>query len=305
MSIDISIKYARLPGGLVYFYQHWIPENPKALVVFVHGFGDHSCRHDAFLKRIVADGFACAAFDQRGHGKSEGRRGHVESFVEWVEDLGSFIDFSMSRVPEETPLILVGYSMGALIAIEYMMTNARPVAGMVSVAGAFAPVIQIPKWKRRIAERLSGFAPKLAIDTGVARRDLTRDNAELEALDMDSLFHSRITLRTGREIQSRLALLGAIPQRIHTPMLLVTGSADRVCDPEGTLWFAGRLASVDKHFKIYDGMYHDMLHDVGREEVMDDIASWISTRAADSKGAVEQFSLKQGEGVWEDVSRPR
>lgn len=305
MSIDISIKYARRPGGLVYFYQHWIPADPKALVVFMHGFGDHCGRHDDFIKRIVTNGFACATFDQRGHGRSEGRRGHVDSFADWVEDLGSFIDFSLSKVPDGTPLILAGYSMGALICVEYILTNAQPVAGMVSIAGAFAPVMRVPKWKRRIAERLKGVVPTLAMDTGVARVDLTRDATELEALSQDSLFHSRVTLRSGREIQSKLALLGAIPQRIFTPMLLVTGSADRVCDPEGTLWFAGRLASVDKHFKIYDGMYHDMLHDIGREEVMDDIAGWIATRAADARGTVEQFSLKQGDGIWENVSRPR
>jgi acylglycerol lipase len=305
MSIDISIKYAGLPNGLVYFYQHWVPADPKALVVFAHGFGDHCGRHDAFLKRMVSEGFACAAFDQRGHGRSEGRRGHVDSFAEWVEDLGSFIDFSLSKVPDGTPLILVGYSMGALISVEYILTNAQTVAGMVSVAGAFAPALRIPKWKRRMAEKLKGIIPTLAIDTGVAREDLTRDTGELEALSRDSLFHSRVTLRAGREIQSRLALLGAIPQRIYAPMLLVTGSADRVCDPEGTLWFAGRLASVDKHFKIYDGMYHDMLHDVGRDEVLDDIASWIKARATDARVPEDQISLKQGDSVWENVSQPR
>jgi len=305
MSIEISIRYARLSGGLVYFYQHWIPIDPKALVVFVHGFGDHCARHDLFLKTLVNDGFACASYDQRGHGRSEGRRGHVDRFADWVEDLGSFINFSLSKVPDGTPLILVGYSMGALISVEYILTNAQPVAGMVSIAGAFAPVLRIPKWKRRIADRLKGFVPALSIDSGVRREDLTRDASELEALTRDGLFHSRVTLRTGHEIQSRLALLGAIPQRIYTPMLLVTGSADRVCDPEGTLWFAGRLASVDKHFKIYDGMYHDMLHDVGREEVIGDIAGWIKTRASDAKDSGKQFPLKQGDGVWENVSRPR
>ena len=145
MPIDISIKYARLPNGLVYFYQHWVPENPKALVVFVHGFGDHCGRHDAFLKRMVSEGFACAAYDQRGHGRSEGKRGHVDAFADWVEDLGSFINFSLSKVPDGTPIILVGYSMGALISVEYILTNAQPVAGMVSIAGAFAPVLRIPR----------------------------------------------------------------------------------------------------------------------------------------------------------------
>lgn len=302
MSTDITIKYARPPRGLIHFYQHWIPSEPAALVVFVHGLGDHCGRYEAFIDRMVSEGFACAAYDQLGHGRSQGKRGHVKRFADWVDDLGSFANFSLAQVPEGTPLFIVGYSLGALIGIEYLLTHEQRVSGMVSISGAFLPTARIPKWKRRMATRLRNIVPKLSIENGVRREDLTRDPAQFEALRSDELFHDRLTLGAGREIESRLLLIGGMPQRIHEPMLMIAGTADRVCDPAGSRWFAERLASVDREWKEYEGMYHDMLHDTGREQVLDDISRWIHGRAADDRASEEQYPLKRGEGTWVNVS---
>ena len=304
MPIEISIKYAKLPHGLVYFYQQWIPEKPKALVVFLHGLGDHSGRYDLLVRRMASEGIACCTYDQRGHGRTQGKRGHVDSFSDWVEDLGSFVNFSLEKVPENTPLFIVGHSLGAIIGIDYLLTHARPIAGMVSISGAFAPVLRIPKWKSRMGAKLKNIMPGIAIENGIVREDLTRDFDQFEAIGSDRYFHSKLTLGAGREIASTLSLIGGVPHRIHLPMLFATGSADRVCNPEGSRWFADRLSSTDKTLKIYEGMYHDMLHDVGREEVLDDITEWILSRAADATTAGNMYLHKRGEAIWEHVSQP-
>jgi len=264
MPITIAIKYARLPNGLVYFYQHWIPEAPRALIVFVHGLGDHISRYGEFVSRLTQSGFACALYDQQGHGRSAGRRGHVAHFTDWVNDLAGFVQFSQMSAPAETPLFILGQSLGAIVGINYLLTHATPVAGMVAVSAAIRPTVQIPEWKKRAGRKLSRFLPALSIDSGISIGQLTKDEAERVLLEEDSLHHRRITLGAAVEIERNLELVMAMPHRIHVPMLMLAGSDDQVCDPEGTQQFALRLSSCEKDCRIYPRMAHDLLHDEGR-----------------------------------------
>lgn len=304
MLIDISIRFARLPHGRVYFYQHWLPADPKALVVFLPGLGDHCGRYSELSRQMVENGFAFATYDQRGNGQSEGPRGHLEKFSELVEDLASFVNFSLARVPEGTPLFVMGQSLGAVVAINYLLTHAQPVTGMLLLSPAFVPQIRIPKWQRKIGARLHRILPRLTVSHRVGREAFTRDQEELAKLNGDTLFHDRISIAAGREIFSNLELTGGFPSRIHIPMFLAAGSADSVCDPRATRWFADRLSSVDKQCRMYDGMYHDLLHDIGREIVAADIAEWIRARAAEVKIPKDRYLLKRGEELWENVSQP-
>lgn len=304
MPMTITIKYARLPHGLVYYYQLWAPENPKALVVFLHGLGDHIGRYGKFVQAMIGQGFACALYDQRGHGRSQGRRGHVRRFSDWMSDLATFIPFAQASVPPETPLFLVGMSLGGLIGINSLLTHASPIDGMVALSAAVVPTVQIPTWKQRLGQRLAPLLPTMSIDNGIRIEDLTRDAAEQEALEQDPHFHRRITLGAGIEIERNLELVMAMPHRIHIPMLMLAGDDDRICDPEGTRRFAARLSSTDRRCTIYPEMAHDLLHDVGSERVQDDIGRWIAEHAASRPAPERQYLLHRRETLWEDVSSP-
>jgi alpha-beta hydrolase superfamily lysophospholipase len=304
MLIDISIRFAKLPHGLVYFYQHWLPAHPKALVVFLPGLGDHCGRYSELSQRMVREDFAFVTYDQRGNGQSEGPRGHLDRFADWVEDLASFVNFSLARVPEGTPLFIVGQSLGAIVAINYLLTHAQRVAGMLLLSAAFVPQIRIPRWQRKLGAKLHRLLPRLSVSNRVGREALTRDSEELAKLHADVLFHDRMTVAAGREIFSNLELVGGFPSRIHIPMFLAAGSADSVCDPRATRWFADRLSSMDKQCRIYDGMFHDLLHDIGREQVQNDMCEWILARAAEVKVSKDRYLLKRGEALWENVSQP-
>lgn len=302
--MNISIKFARLPHGLVYFYQHWLPSEPDALVVIVHGLGDHIGRYQGFVSRLTQKNFACALYDQRGHGRSEGRRGHIERFEEWVGDLASFVQFSQMCVPADTPLFLVGASLGALVGVNYLLTHHIPLAGMVSISAAIRPTVEIPEWKKKIARRLAKFFPSISISNGVDFGDLTGDEAQLTQLKADTLFHRRLSISAGMEIEKNLELVMAMPHRIHIPMLMLAGREDRICDPEGTRQFASRLSSQDKECRIYPEMRHDLLHERGGDAVTDEIIKWIETRARRPLQIDRQYQLNQREALWENVSLP-
>lgn len=300
--MNIAIKYARLPNGLVYFYQHWIPKDPRALIVFIHGLGDHIGRLGECVQHFARLGYACALYDARGHGRTSGRRGHIDRFTDWVDDLASFIHFSQSPVPGDTPTFLVGISLGALVGINYLLTHATPVSGMVAISTAIVPTVHIPEWKMKAADLMVRFLPKLSVYNGVSFEALTRDDAELDALRNDSFFHRRITLGAAYEFRQNLEIVMAMPHRIHIPMLMLAGSDDCICDSVGTLKFASRLTSADKTHHIYPGMKHDLLHDIGRERVLGDMEKWIAERSVCRRQPDRQFSFQRREVLWENVS---
>lgn len=304
MAIDIAIKYAKLPHGLVYFYQHWISREPRALIIFIHGLGDHIGRYGRFISRLANHGYACALFDQRGHGRSEGRRGHVEHFSDWVSDLASFVQFSQIAVPTDTPLYLIGTSLGALIGLNFLLTHTAPVEGMITLSAAIEPIVRIPNWKKKMLCRISKFFPNHPLDIGIRPEELTRDVEELKSLKNDPFFHSLITLSAAEEIEKNLDLVMAMPHRIHIPCLMLAGSADSICDPDGTRQFALRLSSADKRYHICTDGYHDLLHDMCAEEVMSDIEEWLERRLASRAPLERQYSLHRRETLWENISLP-
>lgn len=303
MSVNIAIKYAILPHGLKYFYQHWILSNPKALVVFVHDLGDHIGRYGEFISRLTQSGFACALFDQCGHGRSEGKRGHVESFSDWVNDLSSFVQFSQMAVLVETPLFIIGMGLGGLVGINFLLSHTTHVSGMVTLSATISPTLRLPSWKKKLIKKFGRLIPEKTIHSGIQISDLTRDEKELELLKKDNFYHDRLTLNAMLEIKRNLELVMAMPHRIHLPMFMIAGGDDTICDPDGTRQFAMRLSTPDKKYHICPGSMHDLLHDTSRVDVMDDIVLWIEKQIENIKPADKQIGLNRRETIWEDVSR--
>ncbi|MBN1283531.1 MAG: lysophospholipase [Proteobacteria bacterium] len=302
MPMDIAIKYTRLQNRLTHFYQHWMPADPLALVVYVHGLGDHIGRYSRLVTSLTSANLAVALYDQRGHGRSDGRRGHVEGFGNWVEDLAAFVQFSAERQRPEIPVFIVGQSLGALVAINYVLTHATRVAGLVTISAALHPTVTIPRWKRGLATRLKPIAPWMSIDSGVRIPDLTSVVPEVEALSSDPLFHTRLSISAGLEIERNVGLIGGMPHRIHEPLLMLAGTADRICDPQASSWFTARASSIDKGCKVYEGMRHDLLHDHGWEEALLDIRDWIAERAGMIAAHGGQYHLGGRIEVWQNVS---
>ena len=278
MHMNVEMKRTTLPSGVECFYQHWFPDSPRALVVMVHGLGDHSSRYNELISTLGIDGFACAVFDQRGHGQTKGVRGHVSSFDHLLADLGEFIDFSKRELRYDVPLFLIGGSLGGLTCINYVVHSQSKVAGMILASAAITPNINIPPWKQKIVRTMAKIYPSLTVFNGLNFEDITRDEDEIAALMKDPYFHRRISMGTAVEVEARLKIIMAMPHRIYIPTLILAGSKDKICNPQGARQFADRLASSDKIFKMYNGMVHDLLHDVGRKQVIEDMRNWLLAR---------------------------
>lgn len=263
-------------GGLRIHMRSWSPEGaPRALVAICHGFNSHGGQHAWTAERLAAQGFAVCAVDLRGRGKSEGERFYVEDIAEYVADLRGLIGVAKGRNPG-LPVYLLGHSAGGVTACILALDHQDEIDGLICESFAFqAPA---PGFVLSAIKGLSHVAPRLGVLT-LKMQDFTRDPEALAALEADPLTRDEtqpaMTVAALVRADERLAdSFGAIT----LPVLILHGAEDRATVCRGSEFFHERAGSTDKTLKIYRGHYHDLLNDIGKEEVLADIVGWIEAR---------------------------
>lgn len=262
-------------GGLELYYQRWRPEGmPKAILVITHGHGEHSGRYGNVVDWFVPRGYAVYAFDLRGHGRSAGPRGHVERWDVLREDLAAFLALAREHEPGHT-LFLVGHSMGGLIALEYALHHPQGLAGVIA-SGPLLSQPSISPFLITLSQVLSRIVPRLALKSGLDVTALSRDPAVVEAYVNDPLVHSFGTARLGAELIRAVEWTQAHAADLALPCLIVHGGDDRICPPEGSRAFFENVTFADKDRQVYEGYYHEVYNDVGKERVLAAVEAWIA-----------------------------
>jgi acylglycerol lipase len=266
----------------------WRRPSPRGVLVISHGLGEHAgCyQHvvEALWPRLEVE---ILAFDYRGHGRSPGRRGLVARYDDLVADLQSALAWVANERPG-LPRFVLGHSNGALVLIRASLAGLMvDLAGQVLSNPALRLARPVPWYKRLAASVLPIVAPGVTLETGLASDEMTRDPEMLAQRDADPLRHSRISAPLFFGMARDGPLIAQRASEIRTPTLLVLSEADRVIDGRESRAFFERLASPDKTLRIYPGMLHEPLNDLGRAQVIADIADWITTRldhAAEQNG---------------------
>jgi acylglycerol lipase len=263
-------------GGLVIFSRSWRPAGkPHGGVVISHGFNSHSGQYGEVAERLVEAGLAVYALDHRGRGKSEGERFHVERFSDYVDDLGTFIKLVKAREPG-LPVFLLGHSAGGVISSLYAIDHQSGLAGLISESSAFE--LPAPGFALAALKGLSRIAPHLRV-LKLKNEDFSRDLQVVESMNTDPLIAGENqTAKTVAElVRADEQLRGDFPV-IKLPLLILHGTKDKAARPEGSRFFSDTAGSIDKTLKLYDGGYHDLLNDLGKETVVTDILAWIGSR---------------------------
>ena len=239
----------------------------------MHGLGDYSGRYERFAEGMAKFGMATYALDLRGHGNSDGQRGHVDSWSRWVEDTLSFVRLVQTSVKGE--VVPVGHSFGGVV----MLSTARSgeLAGVrrfVVSSPALKLKASVPAWKTTAASTLSKIAPKLAMDNEVDAGTISRIPEVVYAYRKDPLVHRKISSRMYTEWQRAAAENLAHAAEIAIPFLIVAGAADRLIDPAGSQELHAR-APDKSELKIFEGRYHEPFNDLGSDEVFAVIAEWL------------------------------
>ncbi len=266
-------------GGAELFAQSWLPaSSPRALVVLVHGFGEHSDRYSNLVTALTHAGYAVYAFDHRGHGRSPGARGHTDQFADFIEDVQQVAQRAQADHPQ-LPFFLFGHSVGGLVVLNYALLHPQGLAGVI----ASAPLLAKPNISPlvlTIAGLLSRFAPTFALDTRLDPATISRDPAEVARYQSDPMVHSKTSARAGAEGMAALEWVQAHARELRTPLLLYHGTGDTLVPIEGSRTFFANAGSADKTFLELPGVYHESHNDLDRAALFQIIVTWLEQHEA-------------------------
>jgi alpha-beta hydrolase superfamily lysophospholipase len=264
-------------GGLKLYYQSWHPEgNVRAVLAIVHGLGGHSGLFNNVVQYFIPKNYAVYSFDLRGHGRSQGQRGYINSWDEFREDLRTFIQLIETQEPG-CPYFLLGHSMGAVIVLDYVLrspTEASALQGVIALAPALGQVGVSP-FKLTLARLLSRVWPRFTLSTGIDLSAASRDPAVLAAYERDELRHTRGSARLATQYLDTVAWIQEHVADWQLPLLILHGGGDQVVLPEGGHAFFKRVTFPDKERREYPEVYHEIQSDLNYQEVLADLGNWL------------------------------
>lgn len=267
--------------GVRILVRSWIPESAlRAVIVLCHGVNSHGGQYVWAAEQFVSSGLAVYALDLRGRGRSEGERFYVEDIADYVSDVRSTIALAKSR-HAGSPLFLLGHSAGGVVSATYVLDNQSQLTGFICESFAFQ--VPAPGFALAAIKGISHIAPRLPVLT-LRNEDFSRDAKAVEALNRDPLIvkESQPAITVAALVRADERLHDAFPS-ITLPVLIMHGTADKATVCQGSQFFFDTVGSQDKTLKLYDGHYHDLLNDLGKEEVMTDIQAWLDRHLASAE----------------------
>jgi alpha-beta hydrolase superfamily lysophospholipase len=263
-------------GGVRIHMREWLPVGAaRAVVVICHGVNSHGGQHAWTAEQLVGRGLAVYAVDLRGRGQSEGERFYVEDIAEYVADVRGLIGIATERNPG-LPVYLLGHSAGGVVSCSYALDHQDEIDGLICESFAFQ--VPAPGFALAAIKGLSHIAPRLGVLT-LKMKDFTRDPAALKALEADPLTkgESQPAMTVAALVRADERLHDSFEQ-ITLPVLIMHGTEDHATVCRGSEYFHAHAGSADKTLKLYDGHYHDLLNDIGKEKVLADVVGWIEAR---------------------------
>jgi alpha-beta hydrolase superfamily lysophospholipase len=263
-------------GGLTLFEQRWVADGPpRAVVAIVHGYAEHSGRYAWTAERLTASGYAVEALDLRGHGRSGGERVFVNSFDEYLDDVEGFLARVRDRNPG-LPVFLFGHSMGGGVVTAFTIARRPALAGVLLSGSAMLGPRPSARPDPSNPPRPPGPLPANTI---------SRDPAVVAAYESDPLVYR------GAPRTDRAAAMGAAfdmvqqgMESIALPLLIMHGTGDLLVPFEGSRVLMERASSKDKTLKLYEGLYHEILNEPEKEQVIADIIAWLDARTSPTGG---------------------
>ena len=235
------------------------PAEQRGTVLLVHGLGEHAGRYHALAQQLNAWGWGVRGYDHYGHGRSDGPRGGLTSDLRLLDDLADLIDSTRARMPPGMPLVLLGHSMGGLVAAHLVALNLRRVDALVLSSPALdAGLGPVPKL---LLATLARLLPGLRVGNGLDARYLSHDPAVVAAYRADPLCHDRISGRLARFIAQAGPVTVARAAHWHVPTLLLWAGADRLVNPAGSAAFAAAAPAALVRAQCFEALYHELFNE--------------------------------------------
>jgi len=262
--------------GLKLFAQKWEPKGKvKGVICLVHGLGEHSSRYTHWVEKLNKAGYAFLSFDLRGHGRSEGQRGHTPSYDHYADDVSILLE-NAAALYHGKPCFLYGHSLGGIIVLYYLIQRQPQLSGAIVTSAGLRNAIQEQKVKVLVARLLGRIMPKGSMASGLEQEALSRDAAVVEAYRSDPLVHDRVSFGLGLSSINSIDYILNNANRINVPLLLMHGTADRLAYCSGSEELAGQV-SGDCTLKLFEVLYHEPHNEPEQEEVFASLKKWLNS----------------------------
>ena len=260
-----------------YFSKSWNTAEPKAVIMLIHGLGEHSARYDAIGNYFIENRFAMESIDLPGHGKSSGKRGHIDKFSDFISAANHLLSLISKKYPNK-PIFLLGHSMGGLISTLLLFDKQHLFSGALLSGAAIQHPNEPNRWILKVISAISHLAPKI----GILKLDFTaisRDQNEIQKYINDPLVNKgKLSASLLVEMFKTMRISKERANEIKLPIRIMHGEADTMTAPEGSQYLYDHISSADKILKLYDEMYHEIFNEPGAEKIYTEIVDWLNDR---------------------------
>ena len=261
--------------GLQLFGQSWQPESqPQAVICLVHGLGEHSGRYGHVADSLIQAGYTLISFDLRGHGKSEGPRGHTPSYEALMQDISSLLEVANKQFPQ-LPSFLYGHSLGGNLVLNYVLRRQSHFKGVIATDPWLRLAFEPPRFKIILAQITNYIWPSFSQKSGLDTKAISRDSEVVYAYENDPLGHDHISARMFVGIYQAGQWVLEHASELSLPLLLMHGGADKLSSIEASKEFDRKIPKKCT-FKIWDGLYHEIHNEPEKEEVFKFLIDWLN-----------------------------
>ena len=260
--------------GLQLFSQSWQPQDrPRAVVCLIHGIGEHSGRYVHVADRLTKAGYAIFIFDLRGHGKSEGLRGHTPSYEALMQDISSLLEVANKQF-SQLPSFLYGHSLGGNLVLNYVLRRQTHLKGVITTAPWLRLAFEPPASKIALGKMTNCIWPSFSQKSGLDTKALSHDREVVRSYKNDPLVHDRISARMFISAYQAGQWALEHASELSLPLLLMQGGADKIISVEAGREFASNIKE-NCTLKIWDDLYHEIHNEPEKEEVFKFLIDWL------------------------------
>lgn len=261
--------------NLEMYSRSWVPENkPKAVVCLVHGLGEHIGRYEHVAQAFTREGYALAGFDLRGHGNSEGPRGHTPSPDGFFNDIDKFfteVDKRFAGMPK----FLYGHSLGAMIVLAYTPQRKPKILGVIATAASVHSALEEDKFKLYLVKNFGSLMSSMTTDSGLDPKTLSHDPAVVEAYVNDPLVHRHVTMQFAKSGLEIIKQIYQFAPKFPVPVLLMHGEKDTLGYAYGTREVADLMPKNLVTLRMWPDMFHEIHNEPDKEKVLKVMTDWL------------------------------
>jgi len=262
------------PDGLKLMARQWDPRGElRGHIGIVHGLGEHTGRYGEVAEYLTKAGYRVLAIDQRGHGLTAGKRGHVDDFTLLLDDIGCLVK-RLGANPSDVPRFLYGHSLGGNLVLSFILRRHAPMNGLIISSPLLEPALPPPRWKLTLAKLVNHFWPSLTLSSGITSTDLTHDQDAVARRESDPLIHNRVSARLALQMLQAGHWLLEHAGELGTATLMLHGGQDRITSLQATRRFSEQ-AGPECELYVSEAGYHELHREEDRDATLSHITAWL------------------------------